>query len=73
MPDHSIAITNNNVLLSEYKNVKNNIKSKREDTIAPLHSEIKCADGKAIISKSDYRKLKKIKNWKYFKRFFKVK
>ena len=73
VPDGDLAISDNNILLGEAINVKNRIKTKREDRLIELHSRIHCNGGKVIISKADYRKLKKINNWKYVKKYFVVK
>lgn len=73
VPEKDFAISNNNILLGNNKNVKTRIRTKQEDTVLPLQSKIYCIDGKVIISKADYRKLKKLKNWKNVKKFFLIK
>lgn len=68
--EEDIAVINNNILFGVYNNIKTRVKIKKDDIVVPIQSNVICEDGKVIISKSDYRKLKKIKNWKSVKKFF---
>ncbi len=70
VPKKYLAISKGNILLGEYQSVKTRVIIKEEDMVLPLQSKIYCKDGKAVISKADYRKLRKLKNWKYVKKFF---
>ena len=73
VPEGDLAISDNNILLGDTLNDKNRIKTRREDKVVVLQSGIKGNEGKVLISKADYKKLKKNNNWKQVKKYFVVK